>query len=85
MTGRTRPVLLEAHPLGDLMSGLVSFLRRLPGDGRIGAFKIGAFKPSYPGCASELDSADLSFCPWSRSRTGAGGLMQHPAGTGHTV
>ena len=43
------------------------------------------FKPSYPGCASELDSADLSFCPWSRSRTGAGGLMQHPAGTGHTV
>lgn len=80
MTGRTRPVLLEAHPLGDPMRGLVSFLRRLPGDGRIGAFKT-----TLPGCASELCPTEVNSCPWSRSRSGVGGLMQHPAGTGHTV
>src|SRR5918997_7149278 len=43
MTGRTRPVLLEAHPPGHPVRGLVSFFRRLPGDGRIGAF--GAILP----------------------------------------
>ncbi len=80
MTGRTRPVLLEAHPLDSLVHGLASFFRRLPGDGRIGAFKT-----TLPGCASELCPTEVNSCPWSRSRSGVGGLMQHPAGTGHTV
>ena len=42
-------------------------------------------RPSYPGCAGELRQACLSPRPWSRSQPGAGGLVQYPAGTGHTV